>query len=109
MNLVNHKNPFGKYVTTDPNDKELLASWWYAQTYDERITDPKTKFLLPIDNYLNKTGKTASFGSLCGEPVIWSSPILKQSIQQNARAWCILGYVPDLELSLFAKKQQTLG
>ena len=104
-NLVNHKNPYGKYVPTDPNDKELLAGGWYAQTYNEIITDPKTEFLLPIKIYLNKTGKTASLGSSCGEPVIWSSPLLKCSIRQNARAWRILGYV----LSSSAKKQQTSG
>jgi hypothetical protein len=45
-NLVNGDNPWGKYVSSDPNkNKEVLASYWYSKTYDEYITDPDTQFL----------------------------------------------------------------
>ena len=41
-NLVNADNPWGKYIPTDPNDKEMLASYWYSKMWDENITDPNT-------------------------------------------------------------------
>jgi hypothetical protein len=32
-NLVNSDNPWGKYVSSDPNnDKEVLTSYWYSKT-----------------------------------------------------------------------------
>jgi hypothetical protein len=46
-NLVIGDNPWGKYVSSNPNnDKEVLASYWYSKTYDKYITDPDTQFLL---------------------------------------------------------------
>jgi hypothetical protein len=40
-NLATGDNPWGKYVSSDPNnDKEVLASYWYSKTYDEYIMDP---------------------------------------------------------------------
>jgi hypothetical protein len=49
-NLVNGDNPWGKYVSSDPNnDKEVIASYWYSKTYDEYITDPDTQFLLCLE------------------------------------------------------------
>jgi hypothetical protein len=50
-NLVNIKNPWGKYIlSSDPgNDKEVLTSYWYSKTYDEYITDPNMQFLLCLE------------------------------------------------------------
>jgi hypothetical protein len=58
-NLVNSQNPFGKYLPVGPSDKEVLASYWYSKTYDKYMTNPDTQFLLPLEMYLDKTGKTA--------------------------------------------------
>jgi hypothetical protein len=53
--LVNGDNPWGKYVSSDPNnDKEVLASYWYSKTYDKYITDPDTQFLLCLEAYVDK-------------------------------------------------------
>jgi hypothetical protein len=67
-NLVNSQNPFGKYIPVGPSDKEVLASYWYSKTYDKYITNPETQFLLPLEMYLDKMGKTAGMTSYCGEP-----------------------------------------
>jgi hypothetical protein len=48
-NLVNAGNPWGKYTSSDPDDKEMPASYWYSKTWDENITNPNTQFLLCLD------------------------------------------------------------
>jgi hypothetical protein len=59
-NLVNSDNPWGKYVSSDPNNnKEVLASYWYSKTYNEYITDPDTQFLQCLEAYMDKTTKNA--------------------------------------------------
>jgi len=109
-NLVNSQNPFEKYVSPNQgNDRELIAGCWYAKTYDARITDPSKQFLLVLELYLDKTGRTAGLGSYRGEPVILSSPLLNQSCRQLASAWRLLGMIEDLEISSSAKKTQQSG
>jgi len=108
-NLVNKSNPFGKYEPQGPEDRELLASKWYSDTYDDRITDPTTQFLMVTEMYLDKTGKNPGLGSYCGEPCIWASPLLTQDARQQWEAWRPMGYVPDLEVSSSAKKTQASG
>jgi hypothetical protein len=99
-NLVNSQNPFEKYVLVGLSDKEVLASYWYSKTYDKYITDPETQFLLPLEMYLDKTGKTAGMMSYCGEPLIWVSVLLRYAIHQDNETWHIQGYIKDLEKTL---------
>jgi len=108
-NLVNSQNPFGKYAPKGPSDKEVLASYWYSKTYDEHITDPETEFLLPLEIYLDKTGKTAGMTSYCGEPLMWASVLLTYAIRQYHDTWCIQGYINDLEKTSSAKKTLSSG
>jgi hypothetical protein len=109
-NLVNSHNPFEKYVSPNQgNDRELIASRWYARTYNARITDPSEQFLLVLELYLDKTGRTARLGSYRGEPVILSSSLLNQSCRQLASAWRLLSLIEDLEISSSAKKSQQSG
>jgi hypothetical protein len=108
-NLVNSKNPFGKYLPVGPSDKEVLASYWYSKTYDKYITDPETQFLLPLEMHLDKTGKATGLTSYCGEPLIWASVLLRYAICQDNETWCIQGYINDLEKTSSAKKTLSLG
>jgi hypothetical protein len=41
-----------------------------------KIKDPMKEFLFVMDIYLDKTGKSAGITSSCGEPVIWTTPLL---------------------------------
>jgi hypothetical protein len=62
-NLVNAHNPFGKYESpNEASDKELLAGRCYNRTYDTKISDPSKEFLLVLELYLDKTGRTAALG-----------------------------------------------
>jgi hypothetical protein len=54
------------------NDTELLSGQFYSESYDMKINDPTKEFLLVMDNYLDKTGKSAGITSSCGKPVIWT-------------------------------------
>lgn len=80
LNLVNVQDPFGKYVPHNPDtNQELLARPWYSRTWDAKITNPAKEFLLVLELYLNKTGRTASLRLYCGKPVIMSTPLWNQA------------------------------
>jgi hypothetical protein len=108
-NLVNSQNPFGKYIPVGPSDKEVLVSDCYSKTYNKYITDPETQFLLPLEMYLDKTGKTAGMTSYCGEPLILASVLLRYAIHQDNETWHIQGYINDLEKTSSAKKTLSSG
>jgi hypothetical protein len=103
-NLVNGDNPWGKYNPT--NDKEVLASSWYSNTYDEYITDTNTQFLLCLEVYMDKTAKNAGLTSYAGEPFLLSVLHLKKSLSEHSSAWFVKVYLPNLESGLSAKKKQ---
>jgi hypothetical protein len=75
-------NPWGKCISSDQDDKEMLASYWYSKTWDEKITNPNTQFLLCLKAYINKTGKCARLTSYCGEPLLLSALHLKKSVKE---------------------------
>ncbi len=104
---MNVQNPFGKYVPPNPDtNQELLAGQWYSRTWDAKIADPAREFLLVLELYLDKTGRTASLKSYCGKPVIMSTPLLNQACCQEASAWQLLGFIEDLDTYSSAKKSQ---
>jgi hypothetical protein len=70
----------GKYISTDTNHRELLASYRYSKTNDQLIKDPDTQFLLSLDAYVDKTGKTAGMTSYCGKPFMMLPLHLKKSV-----------------------------
>jgi hypothetical protein len=37
----------------------MLASYWYSKTWDKNITNPNTQFVLCLEAYVDKTGKSA--------------------------------------------------
>jgi hypothetical protein len=47
-NLVNICNPWVKYISSDLDDKEMLASYWYSKTWDKNITNPNTHPIPPM-------------------------------------------------------------
>jgi hypothetical protein len=109
-NLVNSNNPWGKYVSSDPNnDKEVLASYWYSKTYYEHIMDPNTQFLLCLEVYVDKTAKNAGLTSYAGEPILLPVLHLKKSLREHSSAWFVQAYLPDLESGSSAKKKQYLS
>jgi hypothetical protein len=109
QNLVNKTLPFDKYVSMNSNDTELLSGQFYSESYDMKINDPMKEFLLVMDIYLDKTGKSAGITSSCGKPVIWTTPLLTSEVWEHPYAWNLLGLIADLESGSLAKKKQDLG
>jgi hypothetical protein len=108
-NLVNGDNPWGKYVSSNPNnDKEVLASYWYSKTYDEYITDHDTQFLLCLEAYVDKTAKNAGLTSYAGEPFLFSALHLKKSLREQSSAWFVQAYLPNLESGWFVRKEEAV-
>jgi hypothetical protein len=111
-NLVSRDNPWEKFEIANPKEsKEYLASNHYSQSFDECIDDVDDgcvweQFFFPIEIYVDKSGKTAGQTSSCGEPVLMSTPLLTSSKHEEPSSWMLLGYIPDLEKTSSAKKQQ---
>jgi hypothetical protein len=106
-NLVNPDDPFSKFVIADPKQsKEYLASRHYSDTYDMMVDDPTKDFLLPFEIYIDKTGKKAGITSACGEPMLFLMLLLKKSVREQADAWEVIVFLPDLEKGSSAKKRQ---
>jgi hypothetical protein len=104
--VVDAGNPWGNCISSDQDDKEMLASYWYSKTWDEKITNPNTQFLLCLKAYINKTGKCAGLTSYCGEPLLLSALHLKKSVPEQSGAWLEEAYLPDLEACSSAKKKR---
>jgi hypothetical protein len=51
-----------------------------------KIKDPMKEFLFVMDIYLDKTGKSAGITSSCGEPVIWTTPLLTSEVWEHPAA-----------------------
>jgi hypothetical protein len=92
------------WISSNPDDKEILASYWYSKEWDKNITNPNTQVLLCLEAYINKTGKSAGLTSYCGEPFLLSSLHLKKSVQEQSGAWLVQAYLPNLEPGFSAKK-----
>jgi hypothetical protein len=90
----------------DPDDKEMLASYWYSKTWDENITNPNTQFLLCLKAYIDKTDKSARLTSYCGKPFLLSALHLKKSVQEQSGAWLVQAYLLDLEAGSSTKKKK---
>jgi hypothetical protein len=101
-------SPFDKYVSMNSNDMELLSGRFYSESYDMKINDPTKEFLLVMDIYLDKTGKSAGITSSCSKPVIWTTTPLLTIVKFGSTqyAWNQLGLIADLESGSSAKKKQ---
>jgi hypothetical protein len=105
-NLVNPGNPWEKYISSNPDDKEMLASYWYSKMWDDNITNPNTQFLVCLKAYIDKTGESARLTSYCGEPFPLSALHLKKSVWEQSGAWRVQADLPDLEAGSSAKKRK---
>jgi hypothetical protein len=111
-NLVSRDNPWEKFEIANPKEsKEYLGSNHYSQSFDECMDNVDDgcvweQFFFPIEIYVDKSGKTAGQTSSCGEPVLMSTPLLTSSKHEEPSSWMLLSYIPDLEKTSSAKKQQ---
>ncbi len=105
-NLVNADNPWGKYVSSDPdNDKDVLASYWYSKSYNEYITDPNMQFLLCLETYMDKTAKNAGLTIYTGEPILLSVLHLKKPLREHSFECMVCAGLPSWPGSWFVHRE----
>jgi hypothetical protein len=108
-NLVTGDNPWGKYVSSDPNNtQEVLVSYWNSKNYDAYITDPNTQFFLCLEVYMDKTAKNAALTNYAGELFLLSALHRKKSLREHLSAWFVQVYPPNLELVCQQRRSSTL-
>ena len=89
----------------NPKDKldEVMDGLWYKETCTRILTGNHDEFIMPIILYLDKTGTDIQQRHGL-EPVVFTTAILNRQMRNKTRAWRILGYIPDLDLSSKAAK-----
>ena len=94
---VNPTDPFGKYVS--PNGRLGAVNSgkeWYHKAYQTCIKDPTTDFLVPVcfacDESKLNGGNTGCW------PLMFSTTIFNQTLQNKSIAWRPLGYIYDLTI-----------
>ena len=109
--VVNSKkvDHFRPYKSNKSTLDEVFDGSWYQETVKVSLNiDPKDgtesrDFWLPVIIYVDKTGTDANQRHSL-EPVLFTLGIFSREIRNQARAWRILGFVPDLELKSSAVK-----
>ena len=94
---VNPDNPFGKYKFKGDYLTTINSGAWYQTAYKNLIKDPEKDFLLPICFACNKT-KLSKTGKNGCWPLLFTTTIFKQKLQNNALAWRPLGYIYDVNI-----------
>jgi hypothetical protein len=72
----------------------------------ENVTNLNTQFLLCLEAYFNKTGKSARLTNYCGEPFLLSALHLKRSVWEHLGAWLVQTYLPGHEVGSSTKKKK---
>jgi hypothetical protein len=67
---------------------------------------PNTQFLLCLEVYIDKTGKSARLTSYCSKSFLLSALHLKKSVQEQSGAWLVQASLPDLEAGSCTKKKK---
>ena len=97
------------FIPTENNfhRDEIGAAQWYQETVKKEITTTDgSEFLVPIIFYIDKTGTDL----LCRhslEPLMFTIGIFDRSIRNQAKAWRMLGLMPDLEATSSAAKAES--
>ena len=84
---------------------EIHDGTWYQKAVENMEVDwTKNQFLCPLVLYLDKTGTTTNQRQPLEPPMICPS-LFKRSIRNKPRNWRPIGYIPDLEQSSSAAKE----
>jgi hypothetical protein len=111
-NLVNGNNPWGKYVSSDPNnDKEVLASYWYSKMH-LRGVHKGCQYSVPslslLEAYVDKTAKNAGLTSYAGEPFLLSALHLKKSLREHSSGCMVCAGIPTRPGVWFVSKEEAV-
>jgi hypothetical protein len=108
--VINHDNPFLPYKNISGVSEEILDGTWYSDSIKRLKTylpDPfkvEVEFLLHIVMYVDKTGMSMNQRYPL-EPFIFTTEVLKRSMQNKPTSWPPLGFIPDLERTSSAESR----
>jgi len=109
---IDPDNPFsGQSPRTDGRLDEIVDGAWYKKTYAEckALAGEEDFLILGVVLYCDKTG-TDVYQRAGLEPLSFTFTIFNRECQYRSESWCVLGYVPDLEMKSSAyKSKQRLG
>jgi len=109
---VDPENPFsGKSPREDGLLDEVVDGNWYKKTYEEckSIAGNDDFLILGVILYCDKTG-TDMYQRAGLEPLSFTFTIFNRECRYCSESWCVLGYLPDLEMNSAAyKTKQRLG
>jgi hypothetical protein len=70
------------------------------------ITNSNMQFLLCLEEYVNKTSRSAAITSYSSEPFLLVALHLKKSVQEQSGAWLVQECLPNLEAASPTKKKK---
>jgi hypothetical protein len=85
-------------------DNVLDGSRYSSTVAALKIVKNSCQFLIPIIIYMDKTGTDAN-QRLSSEPVLFTLGVFSRKLRHQTRASRLLGFIPDLQLTLLAMKQ----
>jgi hypothetical protein len=103
--LLNSQDHFAPYFNESGTLDDVLDGSWYSSTVAAlKIGKNSRQFLVPIIIYMDKTGTDANQRHSL-EPVLFTLGVFNWKLRNQTRAWRILGFIPDLQLSSSAFKK----
>jgi hypothetical protein len=103
--LINKDDHFSPYCSESGSLDDVLDGSWYSSTvYSLRIGKNSRQFVIPIILYMDKTGTNANQRHSL-EPVLFTLGVFSRKLRNQTRAWRILGFIPDLQLTSSAVKK----
>ena len=96
-------NPFHVQDTEDYGDFD--SSTYYTETIKAMNIDTEDAVICPIVLYIDEI-KLDCFGKLGLEPVVMSLMIYNRQTRNTAKAWRVIGYLPNFG-SIFGKRSYT--
>jgi len=112
IGTIDPENPFsGKSPRQDGLLDEIVDGAWYRRTYDQckNIAGDEPFLILGVVMYYDKTA-TDVYQRAGLEPLSFTFTIFNRECRYKSEAWCVLGYIPDLEMKSSAyKAKKCLG
>jgi hypothetical protein len=94
--VVNHDDPFARYISPDGRLRECLSGSWYNNAWEHMEQTTNCNYMIPIILYIDKTQMSLS-GKLSIFPVQMSLGIFTEETRRKSRAWRTLGFIANEE------------
>ena len=105
---VNPSDPFSKYKAHNKVLSTVNSGMRYKLAYETCVTCPDSEFLVPIIFACDET-KVSNQGKASCWPLLFTTSILNQEMQNLPEAWRLLGYIYDVSLTTSTNQEKQFG